>query len=139
MVNLSKLSIKLPLPEYKGSDSLEVFIRFTKEVTKYLNLNNILIPEHKSYHMDLLGQMLHDKAKNWFIHTVGANSEQHVSLIDTLITLKQYFVKDTLSRDSASKSDRITQGGRSINELFRELERLSQQMVQPPSEYDFKC
>ena len=55
VVNLSKLGIKLPLPEYKGSDSLEVFIHFTKEVTKYLNLNNILIPKHESYHTDLLG------------------------------------------------------------------------------------
>src|SRR6266850_1188507 len=111
MVNLSKLGIKFPLVEYKGYDSLEVFIRFTKEVTKYLNLNNILIPEHESYHMDLLGQMLHDKAKNWFIHTVGANSKQHVLLIDALIMLKRYFVKDASLRDSASKFDRITQGG----------------------------
>ncbi|KIL56052.1 hypothetical protein M378DRAFT_182068 [Amanita muscaria Koide BX008] len=138
-IALLKLGVKLPLPEYKGSDTLEAFIRFTKEVTKYLNLNNLLVPEYESYHTDLLGQMLHDKAKNWYIHTVGANSDQLISLTEALIALKRYFVKDASSRDSASKFDRISQGGRTVPELFRELERLSHQMIQPPSEYDFKC
>ena len=82
-VSLAKLGVKLPLPEYKGSDTLEAFMRFTKEVCKYLNLNNLLVPEYESYHTDLLGQMLQERAKNWFIHTVGANSDQQVTLTDT--------------------------------------------------------
>ncbi|KIL56328.1 hypothetical protein M378DRAFT_17168 [Amanita muscaria Koide BX008] len=110
----------------------------TREVTKYLNLNNLLVPEYELYHTDLLGQMLHDKAKNWYIHTVGANLDQLISLTEALIALKRYFVKDASSRDSASKFDRISQGGRTVPELFRELKRLSHQMIQPPSEYDFK-
>ena len=88
--------------------------------------------------MELLGQMLQEQARNWFIHTIRANSDQQVSLADVLIALKQYFIKNTSLRDSALKFDKISQGGRSVNELLRELEHLSLLMIQAPSDYDFK-
>ena len=137
-INLSKVGIKLPLPEYGGGDTLEGFITFTKSVTKFLGLYSLLRPDHKSYHTDLLGQMLKGKAQTWFNHAIGSNMDQEISLEEALVALKRYFVKDASSRDSASKFDRYSQGGRTVAELFRELERLSQQMVQPPSDYDFK-
>jgi hypothetical protein len=137
-MNLSKLGIKLSMPEYNGGDTLEGFIRFTKEATKYLSLYNLLRPDYRSYHTDFLGQMLKGKAQTWFNHAIGPNLEQQTSLEDALIALKRYFVKDASSRDSASKFDRLSQGGRTVAELFRELERLSQQMIQTPSDYDFR-
>ena len=51
------------------------------------------------------------------------------------MALKRYFVKDALSRDAASWFERIVQKDRTVMELKRELERLSKQMVQPPSDY----
>jgi hypothetical protein len=54
---------------------------------------------------------------------------------EALVALKQYFVKDASSRDAASKFERIIQKDRSVMELKRELEQLSKQMVQPPSNY----
>ena len=87
-MNLSKIGIKLPIHEYSGGDTLEGFITFTKAVTKYLGLYNLLRPEHRSYHTDLLGQMLKGKALIWFNQVIGPNIDLTVSLIDTLVALK---------------------------------------------------
>ena len=38
----------------------------------------------------------------------------------------------------AAKFDRLKQGTRTVAELFRELECLTQQMVETPSNYDLK-
>jgi hypothetical protein len=54
---------------------------------------------------------------------------------ETIVALKQYFVKDASSRDAASKFERTSQKDRMVMELKRELERLGKQMVQLPNEY----
>jgi len=41
-INLHKLGIKLMLPKYNGSDTLEMFLHFIKEATKRLSLAKIL-------------------------------------------------------------------------------------------------
>jgi hypothetical protein len=137
-INLHKLGIKLTLPEYSGSDSLEAFLRFAKEATKSLSLANLLKPEAVGLQTDFLGQMMKGKALTWYNHTIGNNTNQEISLSEALIALKRYFVKDASSRDAAAKFDSLKQGTRTVAELYRELERLTQQMVEPPSEYDLK-
>ena len=55
-----------------------------------------------------------------------------------MVALKHYFIKDASSRDAASKFDRLRQKNRTVAELFRGLERLSQQMVETASDCDLK-
>jgi hypothetical protein len=53
-----------------------------------------------------------------------------------MIELKRYFVKDISSQDAAVQFDRLTQKTRTVTELKKDLEHLSQQMIQTPSDYD---
>jgi hypothetical protein len=85
-----------------------------------------------------LGQMLKGKAQTWYHHTIGNNTNQEISLSDALFAMKRYFVKDVSSRDAAAKFDKLKQGSRTVAELYRELERLVQHMVETPSSYDLK-
>ena len=137
-INLHKLGLKLLLPEYNGGDTLETFLRFIKEATKSLSLTKILRLEFAGIQTDLLGQMLKGKALTWYNHTIGNNTNQETSLTEALVALKRYFVKDVSSRDAAAKFDRLKQGSHTVAELYRELERLTQQMVEIPSNYDLK-
>src|SRR6266478_8171152 len=129
-IDLHKMGIKIVLPEYSSSDTLEVFLRFTREATRSLSLAKVLKPEHVGTQTDILGQMLKGKALTWYNHTIGNNTNQEISLAEALVALKRYFVKDASSRDAAAKFDRISQGSRTVAELYRELERLTQQMVE---------
>ena len=108
-LDLTKMGIKLPMPKYSGSDSIEHFLRFTKESMKWMSMCNLVRPEHISYHTDIIGQMLDGEAKQWFLQTVGNNSEVEYTLEEAMVALKCYFVKDALSRDTASKFDHIRQ------------------------------
>src|SRR6266704_1744617 len=137
-INLHKLGIKLMLPKYNGSDTLETFLRFVKEATKSLSLAKIL-REDMGLQTDLLGQMLKGKAQTWYNHMIGNNTNQEISLSEAMIAMKRYFVKDALSRDAAVKFDRLRQSNHTVAELFRELKCLTQQMVETPSSYDLKC
>ncbi len=137
-INLHKLGIKLMLPEYNGSDTLETFLHFVKEATKSLSLVKIL-REDMGLQTDLLGQMLKGKAQTWYNHMIGNNTNQEISLSEAMITMKRYFIKDASSRDAAVKFDRLRQSNCTVAELFRELECLTQQMVETPSSYDLKC
>jgi len=134
-INLHKLGLKLLLPEYNGGDTLETFLHFIKEATKSLSLAKILRPELAGIQTDLLGQMLKGKALTWYNHMIGNNTNQETSLAEALVALKRYFVKDASSRDAAVKFDRLKQG----THMVAELKRLTQQMVEIPSNYDLKC
>jgi len=136
-INLHKLGIKLMLPKYNSSDTLEMFLHFVKEATKSLSLAKIL-REDMGLQTDLLGQMLKGKAQTWYNHMIGNNTNQEISLSEVMIAMKRYFVKDASSRDAAAKFDRLKQGSHMVTELYRELERLTQQMVEIPSNYDLK-
>src|SRR6201995_2932178 len=138
-INLHKLGFKFTLPEYSGSDTLESFLRFAKEATKCLSLSRLLKPGNAGIQTDVLGQMLKGKAQTWYQHTIGNNTNQETSLAEALVAMKRYFIKDASSRDAAAKFDRLKQGSRTVVELFRELERISMQMVETPSSYDSKC
>src|SRR6266568_7844914 len=92
-INLHKLGIKLMLPKYNGSDTLEMFLHFVKEATKSLSLAKIL-REDMGLQTDLLGQMLKGKAQTWYNHTIGNNTNQEISLSEAMIIMKRYFIKD---------------------------------------------
>jgi hypothetical protein len=79
--------------------------------------------------------LLKGKAQRWYQHTVDNNADGSWTFKEALVVLKRYFVKDASSQDAASKFERIIQKDRSVMELKRELEWLSKQMVQPPSDY----
>ncbi|KAK2465802.1 hypothetical protein APHAL10511_002346 [Amanita phalloides] len=56
-----------------------------------------------------------------------------------MIELKHYFVKDASSHDVAIRFDHLKQSLRTVMELKKELECLSQQMIEIPSDYDMAC
>ena len=95
-------------------------------------------PELAGIQTDLFGQMLKGKALMWYNHMIGNNTNQETSLAEALVALKRYFIKDASSRDAAVKFDRLKQGSHMVPELYRELKRLTQQMVEIPSNYDLK-
>ena len=83
--NFAKIGIKLPMPKYSGSDSIEHILRFTKESMKWMSMYNLICPVHLSYHKDILGQMLDREAKWWFLQTVGNNSEGDHTLEEMMV------------------------------------------------------
>ena len=52
-LELGKMGIKLPVPKFSGSDSLEHFLRFTKEAAKWLSLYDVLKEEHRHSQTDI--------------------------------------------------------------------------------------
>ncbi len=109
-INIGKM-MKIPLPEYSGGDSIDSFV-------------------------GILGSTLKDRALKWYQHTIHLNADGSWTFETAMIELKRYFVKEASSRDAATKFDRLEQGNRTVTELRKDLERLSQLMVQPPTEYD---
>jgi hypothetical protein len=86
--------------------------------------------------VDLLGQALKNKALRWYQHTINTNAGHHWTFEEAMLALKRHFVKDATSRDAAIRFDRLNQRDRTVTELKKDLERLSQQMIETPTAYD---
>ena len=134
-INIGKM-MKIPLPEYSGGDSIDSFLRFLREILLYLVNYNVMGPDDDASRVGILGSTLKDRALKWYQHTIHLNADGSWTFETAMIELKRYFVKEASSRDAASKFDRLEQGNRTVMELRKDLERLSQLMVQPPTEYD---
>jgi hypothetical protein len=134
-LNISKLGLKLTPPEYNGADTIDEFLCFIKEVTNYFLIHNIMRAELDRFRVSLLGPLLKGKAQKWYQHTIDNNIDGTWTFEEAMVALKQYFVKDASLRDAAARFERVTQKDKSVTELKRSLEQLSQQMVQPPSDY----
>jgi hypothetical protein len=121
-LNISKLGLKLTVPEYNGGDTIDELLRFVKELTNYFLIYNLMKPDMDRFRVSLLGQMLKGKAQKWYQHAIDNNADGAWTFEETIVALKQYFVKDTSSRDVASKFKRTSQKDRTVMELKRELE-----------------
>jgi hypothetical protein len=106
-----------------------------KELTNYFLIYNLMKEDLDRLRVAILGTLLKGKAQKWYQHAINNNADGSWTFEEALVALKQYFVKDASSQDAAPKFERIIQKDRSVMELKRELERLSKQMVQPPSDY----
>ena len=96
-LNISKLGLKLKLPEYNGGDTIDELLHFVKELTNYLLIYNIMRPDMDHFRVLLLGQMLKGKAQKWYQHMIDNNMDGAWMFEETIIALKQYFVKDASS------------------------------------------
>ena len=134
-INIGKM-MKIPLPEYSGGESIDSFIKFLREILLYLVNYNVMGPDDDASRVGILGSTLKDRALKWYQHTIHLNADGSWTFKMAMIELKRYFVKEASSRDAATKFDRLEQGSRTVMELHKDLERLSQQMVQTPTEYD---
>ncbi|KAF8703041.1 hypothetical protein AX14_014253 [Amanita brunnescens Koide BX004] len=134
-INIGK-TVKIPLPEYIGGESIDAFLKFLREFLVYLINFNLMKPEMDAHRVSLLGSALKDRALRWYQHTIHLNADGEWTFELAMIELKRYFVKDVSSRDAATRFDRLTQKNRTVTELKKDLERLSQQMIQTPSDYD---
>ncbi|KAF8693079.1 hypothetical protein AX14_002337 [Amanita brunnescens Koide BX004] len=134
-INVGKM-MKISLPEYIGGESIDAFLRFLREFLVYLINYNLMKPEADAHRVSLLGSALKDRALRWYQHTIHLNADGDWTFELAMIELKRYFVKDVSSRDAATRFDRLSQKQRTVTELKKDLERLSQQMIQTPSDYD---
>jgi hypothetical protein len=134
-VNISKLGLKLTPPDYSGGDTIDELLRFVKELMNYFLIYNLMKEDLDRLRVAVLGTLLKGKAQKWYQHAIDNNADGSWTFEEALVALKRYFVKDASSWDAASKFERFIQKDRSVMELKRELERLSKQMVQPPSKY----
>jgi hypothetical protein len=131
--------MKIPLPEYTGGESIDAFLRFLREFLVYLINYNLMGHNADIHRVSLLGASLKDKALRWYQHTIHLNADKLWTFQLAMMELKRHFVKDVSSRDAASRFDQLRQNARTVTELKKELERLSHQMIQPPSEYNMAC
>ncbi|KAF8348050.1 hypothetical protein F5887DRAFT_1071702 [Amanita rubescens] len=66
-----KVPFKLSPPVFKGTDSIEEFLSFTKGLINYLAIHGYMKPETDSIQVRLLGHILMDKALRWFQQTIN--------------------------------------------------------------------
>ena len=126
-INIGKM-MKIPLPEYSGGESIDSFIKFLREILLYLVNYNVMGPDDDASRVGILGSTLKDRALKWYQHTIHLNADGSWTFEMAMIELKRYFVKEASSRDAATKFDHLEQGSRTVMELHKDLERLSQQM-----------
>ncbi|KAF8648899.1 hypothetical protein AX14_008773 [Amanita brunnescens Koide BX004] len=134
-INVGKM-MKILLPKYVGSESIGAFLRFLRDFLVYLVNYNLMGPNADLHRVSLLGASLKDRALKWYQHTIHLNADGSWTFELAMMELKRYFIKDVSSRDAASRFDSLLQGVKTVTELKKELERLSHQMVEPPSGYD---
>ena len=120
---------------FKGTDSIEEFLSFTKGLVNYLAIHGYMKPEMDSIRVRLLGHILTDKALRWFQQAINYGVDDQWSFEDAMVGLKRHFVKDASTRDAARKFEQLEQRSRSVPELRRELEQLGMQMVEAPTDY----
>jgi hypothetical protein len=128
--------MKIALPEYIGGESIDTFLKFLRELLVYLINYNLMKPEADAHQVSLLGLTLKDRALRWYQHTIHLNADGDWTFELVMIELKQYFVKDVSSRDAVTRFNRLLQKQRTVTELKKDLEQLSQQMIQALSDYD---
>lgn len=134
-INVGKM-MKVSSPEYIGGELIDAFLRFLWEFLVYLINYNLMKPEADAHRVSLLGSVLKDRALRWYQHTIHLNADRDWTFELAMIELKRYFVKDVLLRDTATRFDRLSQKQRTVMELKKDLEQLSQQMIQMPSDYN---
>lgn len=100
-INVGKM-VKIPVPEYTGGESIDAFLKFLREFLVYLINYNLMGPNAELHHVSLLGASLKEKALKWYQHTIHLNTSGLWTFELAMMELKQYFVKDVLSRDTAS-------------------------------------
>ena len=135
-INLGKLGVKLSPPEYEGGETIDEFLKFMRELLNFLSIYSLLKPEADLFRVKFLGQILKGKALKWYQHMINSNADRSWKFEETMVALKWYFIRDASSRDATMKFDCLSQKGQSVTELKKDLERLSQQMIQTPSDYD---
>ena len=104
-----KVPFKLLPPVFKGMDSIEEFLSFTKGLVNYLAIHGYMKPEMDSIRVCLLGHILTDKALRWFQQAINYGVDNQWSFEDTMVSLKRHFVKDTSARDAARKFEQLEQ------------------------------
>ncbi len=112
-----KVPFKLSPPVFKGTDSIEEFLSFTKGLVNYLAIHGYMKPKTDSIRVHLLGHILMDKALRWFQQAINYSIDDQWSFEDAMVGLKRHFVKDTSSRDAARKFKMLEQKSRTVPEL----------------------
>ncbi|KAF8697705.1 hypothetical protein AX14_001294 [Amanita brunnescens Koide BX004] len=134
-INVGKM-MKISLPEYHGGESIEAYLKFLREFLVYLINYNLMKHEADAHRVSLLSSALKEKALRWYQHTIHLNADGLWTFELAMIELKRYFVKDVSSHNAAIRFNRISQANRTVTELKKDLERLSQLMIETPSDYD---
>jgi hypothetical protein len=100
-INVGKM-VKIPVPEYTGGESIDAFLKFLREFLVYLINYNLMGPSAELHRVSLLRASLKERALKWYQHTIHLNAEGLWTFELAMMELKQYFVRDVLSRDAVS-------------------------------------
>ena len=134
-INVGKL-MKISLPKYYGGEAIDTYLKFLREILLYFVNYNMMTPDADAHRVSVLGSALEERALKWYQQTIHMNADGRWSFEGAMIELKRHFVKDASARDAAAKYDRLTQQDRTVTNLRKELEGLTMQMVEVPTEYD---
>ena len=106
----TKVPFKLSPPVFKGTDSIEEFLSFTKGLINYLAIHGHMKPEMDALRVRLLGHILTDKTLRWFQQTINYGVDSQWTFEDAMVGLKRHFVEDASSRDRPGSSNNSNKG-----------------------------
>ncbi|KAF8626392.1 hypothetical protein AX15_004890 [Amanita polypyramis BW_CC] len=87
VVNIRKL-MKMPLPEYSGSESMDSYMKFLRELLLYLLNYNLMKLDSDAHRVSILGVTLKDRALRWYQHTINLNADGRWDFQSAMIELK---------------------------------------------------
>lgn len=96
--------MKIPLPEYTGSESIDAFLKFLREFLVYLVNYNLMGPNADLHRVSLLGASLKDRVLRWYQHTIHLNTDGLWTFELAMMELKQYFIKDVYGHGAQERA-----------------------------------
>lgn len=127
-------------PKYDGSDDTDRFMEWLKDMIRYIRTQRNVGPNGDESRLDLMGLQLEGPAKEWFDEEVqGPYSTGQWTFLWAVLGLYKRSITQ-LNPIKAHESYKAYQKakGQSISSYARGLIRLASQMVQAPSDYEFK-
>jgi hypothetical protein len=140
--NLSKLGIKIPLPEpYDGATNMEAFENWLIKLVDWLQAYNLHLdtPEMDATRVKILSQNLKDKASTYMNRRLDEARQAHYTLTfhECVIVLRNGCLHKTTELEAVTKFENLTQGSRDVQTLLDDLDKYAARMAHPPSNYQF--
>src|SRR3954462_1641769 len=114
--------MKYTMPKFKGEDNPEEYLKWALKVDKIFRVNNF--SEAKKVAMASIE--LDDFANVWWEQVVQRRDENLEYPIDTWQEMKEVmharFVPDHYTRDLFNKLTKLTQGTKSVEDYYKEME-----------------
>jgi hypothetical protein len=126
------------LPEkYDGNSSPDVLEDWILLVLRYFRLYGLIRKSNDSIMVNMIGMFLSDTALEWFRSMVERDCKPW-SPPKVFYGLRDQFIHELELHKAANRFDALSQGKMDSEQLYQELVKLAQRMVESPSSYDLK-